>query len=77
MKKKIMSVILSAVLVSSMGIPMSVYGEDFISGETVEEATAEKDEVPTDVVPDNENSEASWEDAGDVQEDSILDLEME
>ena len=72
MKKKIMSVILSAVLVSSMGIPMSVYGEDFISGETVEEATAEKDEVPTDVVPDNENSEASWEDAGDVQEDSIF-----
>ena len=53
MKKKIMPVILSAVLVSSMGIPMSVYGEDFISGETVEEATAEKDEVPTDIVPDN------------------------
>ena len=72
MKKKIMSVILSSVLVSGMGIPMSVYGEDFISGETAEETTAEPDAVPTDVVPDNENGEASWEDAGDVQEDSTL-----
>ena len=67
MKKKIMSVILSAVLVSSMGIPMSVYGEDFISGETAEEVSAEIDEVPTDEMIDDENSGTSWEDAGDVQ----------
>lgn len=77
MKKKIMSVILSAVLVSSMGIPMSVYGEDFISGETAEEAEAEADGaeadgteangISMDEVTDNENSGTSWEDAGDIQ----------
>ena len=72
MKKKIMSVILSAVLVSSMGIPMSVYGEDFISGETAEEAEAEADGteanvMSTDGVPDNENSGTSWGVAGDIQ----------
>ena len=72
MKKKIMSVILSAVLVSSMGIPMSVYGEDFICGENAEEAEAEADGaetngMSTDEVTDNENSGTSWEDAGDIQ----------
>lgn len=77
MKKKIMSVILSAVLVSSVGIPTSVYGEDFISGETAEEAAAEADwaeadgaevnGMSTDEVTDNENSGTSWEDAGDIQ----------
>ena len=72
MKKKIMSVILSAVLVSSMGIPMSVYGEDFISGETAEEAEAEADGAEANgmsmgEVTDNENNGTSWEAAGDIQ----------
>ena len=71
MKKKIMSLILSAVLVAGAGMPATAYGEDFYS-ESAETSCGEENSVVDDDSTENasaEETENSWEeDQGDQTE---------
>ena len=63
MKKKIMSLILSAVLVAGAGMPATAYGEDFYS-ESAETSCGEENSVVDDNSTENasaEGTENSWE----------------
>lgn len=64
MKKRIMTVILSTLMVCGMGIPSSVYGEDFISGDVVEASEAENSDeiVGVDSVDSLEDAETGLND---------------
>ena len=72
MKKKIMSLILSAVLVAGAGMPATAYGEDFYSESAETSCGEEENSVVDDDSTENasaEGTENSWEeDQGDQTE---------